>query len=315
MHPCRDHSNFSYRIMASAQARRLRVRQLALLLPLWAAGCADGRELVLGQRSPEPWRFSEPQLLSALAAPAKTDNPSVSGDLLELFFTSERAGNADIYVAQRATVDASFAAPMRIDALSTAGIETSTVVTTDGLTLYWASDRTGGRGDLDIWTATRTARDAAWSAPENLAALSSSGKDLPRLPGLHNSLMPLSSDRDSRGYYAVWFARFDADARGYSSPEPVPELQFAGSSTVDGFLTDDGLTLFYVTGPAIGAADMFVASRRDVGDPFEHFTPLSDLNTASDERDPWLSADGTRFFFSSNRSGQYAIYEARVDDR
>jgi hypothetical protein len=57
---------------------------------------------------------------------------------------------------------------------------------------------------------------------------------------------------------------------------------------------------------------MFVASRRHTHEPFEHFAPLADLNTASDERDPWLSADQTRFYFSSNRSGVYAIYEAEV---
>lgn len=86
-------------------------------------------------------------------------------------------------------------------------------------------------------------------------------------------------------------------------------------STVDGFLTDDGLTLFYVTGPAIGAADMYVASRRSTDEPFADLTPLSDLNSASDERDPWLSADGARFYFSSDRTGRYAIYEVDVLER
>ncbi|HTU59027.1 MAG TPA: hypothetical protein VMF89_11350 [Polyangiales bacterium] len=288
-------------------------RQLALLLPLWAAACADGSVLVLGQSAPNPWHFNEPQLLEALVSPAKTDNPSVSGDLLELYFTSERSGNADIYVAQRSAPSTPFLAPRRVDALSTTGLETSPIITADALTLYWASDRDGGLGDLDIWLSTRPDRSSsAWSAPQNLRSLNSSAKDLPRLPGLHDTVMPLSSDRGSRGYYSVLFAARSAEPNGYLSPEPVPELDFERSSTVDGFLTDDGLTLFYVTGPAIGAADMFVAARRNTNEPFEHFVPLADLNTASDERDPWLSADQTRFYFSSNRSGVYAIYEAVV---
>jgi hypothetical protein len=268
--------------------------------------------LVLGQSTPDVWSFSEPRLLETVASSAKTDNPSVSGDMLELFFTSERTGNADVYVAERSSLDAEFATPMRVDALSTSGIETSPVITADALTLYWASDRTGGAGDLDIWIATRPNRAGAWSTPQNLRALNSDAKDLPRLPGLHGTLMPLSSDRQERGYYAVWFARLSAETRGFVEPEPVPELHFERASTVDGFLTDDGLTLFYVTGPAVGAADMYVASRRNPDDPFEHFAPLDELNTSSDERDPWLSADGSRFFFSSNRTGRYAIYEALV---
>jgi hypothetical protein len=287
-------------------------RQLALVLPLLAASCADGRVLVLGQSAPDPWQFSEPRLLESLTSPANTDNPSASGDLLELYFTSQRTGNADIFVAERSSPNAPFAAPRRVDALSTLGIETSPIITADALTLYWASDRDGGQGDLDIWLATRTDRESAWSTPLNMRALNSTAKDLPRLPGMNDTVMPLSSDRASRGYYSVLFAHIGDQPNMYGAPEPVPELAFERSSTVDGFLTDDGLTLFYVTGPAIGAADMFVASRRDTDQPFEHFVPLADLNTASDERDPWLSADQSRFFFSSNRSGVYAIYEAEV---
>lgn len=287
-------------------------RQLALVLPLVAAGCADGRVLVLGQSTPEPWHFNEPRLLESLASPAKTDNPSVSADLLELYFTSERTGNADIFVAERGAPDTPFAPPRRVDTLSTAGIETSPIITADALTLYWASDRDGGQGDLDIWISTRPERSGAWGAPVNLRALNSSAKDLPRLPGLRDTVMPLSSDRGSRGYYSVLFAHAGDEPHSYVAPEPVPELEFERASTVDGFLTDDGLTLFYVTGPAIGAADMFVASRRSTSEPFEHFVALDDLNTVSDERDPWLSADRRRFFFSSNRSGVYAIYEAEV---
>ena len=288
-----------------------RLRRLALVLPLSAAACVDDRVLVLGQSTPDTWHFSESRLLTELASTAKTDNPSLSADLLEMYFTSERTGNADLYLAERSSTQTSFSAPIRLDALSTDGIETSPAVSADGLTLYWASDREGGLGDLDIWRATRPSRGAPWGPAENQRALNSAGKDLPRLPGFHDSLMPISSDRAERGYYAILFAR-PSDGLDFVSPTPVPELHFERESTVDGFLTEDGLTLFYVTGPAVGAADMFVASRRDTHAAFEHFTPLRELNTASDERDPWLSADGTRFFFSSNRSGRYAIYETDV---
>jgi hypothetical protein len=284
---------------------------VGLLLPLWAAGC-DGRLVVLGEAAPSPFQFSEPRLLGELGAAAKTDNPSLTADLLEIFFTSERGPSADIFSAERARADMPFGAPRRVDALSSEGVETSPAVMPDGLTLYWSSDRPGGLGDLDVWVATRTQRGAAWSAPQNVRALSSPGKDLPRLPGQHGTIMPLSSDRQLRNYYAILFATWSAQEREFTRPEPVPELQFERASTVDGFLTDDGLTLFYVTGPAFGPADIYVAARRSTADPFEHFTPLTGINTASDERDPWLSPDGSRFYFSSDRSGPYAIYEAQI---
>ena len=285
---------------------------LALALPLWAAGCADGQLVVLGDNAPRPTRFTEPRMLSERASPAKTDNPTLPSDLLELFFTSERGASADVFVAQRSTSDEAFGPPRRVDAVSTEALETSPIVSADGLTLYWASDRAGGLGDLDIWRSTRSSRSAPWSAPVNLRALNSDAKDLPRLPGQHRQIMPMSSDRQRRNYYAILFAHWDDAARAYVAPTPVAELQFERSSSVDAFLTDDGLSLFYVNGPSFGPADIFVASRRSTADAFEHFTPLDDINSASDERDPWLSADGRTFFFSSDRSGQYAIYEAQL---
>jgi hypothetical protein len=40
--------------------------------------------------------------------------------------------------------------------------------------------------------------------------------------------------------------------------------------------------------------------------------PLGSLNTDADERDPWLSPDGQRLYFASDRDGVLNIYEARL---
>jgi hypothetical protein len=41
-------------------------------------------------------------------------------------------------------------------------------LTTDGLTLYFSSDRPGGMGSCDIWVTMRRSLDDPWSEPENL---------------------------------------------------------------------------------------------------------------------------------------------------
>jgi hypothetical protein len=282
-----------------------------LLIALALHGCADGPVVVLGDQEPPRWRFEPPELVAELSVPAKTDNPSLTADMLEIFFTSEREGGAaDIFVAQRAERADPFGAVQRVAELSAAGIETSPAVSADGLTLWFASDRAGGQGDLDIWVATRGARDDAWSAPRNLPVLNSGEKDIPRPPGQRARIMPMASDRDALGFYRILFAeRAEADAP-FGEPAPVPEFVFDDESTVDGFLSDDGLTLFYVSGPAFGPADMFVASRRSTSDPFEAHLSLDELNTENDERDPWLSPDGRELYFASDRSGHYDIYVA-----
>ncbi len=283
---------------------------LALLPAPLALGCGDGKLVVLGDQQPARFRFEPPTLVAELSVPAKTDNPSLTADLLELFFTSERAGGPDIFVAERAERTQPFGPAQRVTVLNAPGIETSPAVSADGLTLWFASDRAGGVGDLDIWVGTRSGRSAAWSPPMNLSALNSDAKDIPRPPGQRARVMPMASDRDTPGYYQIQFAARSTTSAPFGEPEPVAELVFPNESTVDGFLSDDGLTLFYVTGPAFGPADLYVASRRSVSDPFEQHAPLDELNTPSDERDPWLSPDGAELYFASDRSGHYDIYVA-----
>ena len=283
-------------------------------LPLMAAAaCGDGSLIVLGQREPRAFRFDPPAVLAELSAPAKTDNPTLSADLLEIYFTSERNGiPADIWRAERSDSSEPFGGPQLVDELNSTRTETSPIVSPDALTFWLASDRPGGLGDLDVWSSTREARGEAWVAPRNVPALSSSSKDLPRLPGQHDRVMPLASDRDKRGYYQLYFANRSAPSEAFDTPELVRELSDLEASLVDGFLSDDGLTLFYVRGPLFGPADLYVASRRALSEPFGYASALTDLNTSSDERDPWWSADGRLLFFSSDRSGQYEIYVARV---
>lgn len=283
------------------------------LVALCGVACSDGPVVVLGDRDPPRWRFAPPEVVSELSVPAKTDNPTLTADMLEIFFTSERDGvPADVFVAERASRSAKFGPARRVDGVSEAGVETSPAISPDGLTLWWASDRAGGHGDLDIWVATRRSRSAAWSEPANVDALNSSTLDIPRPLGEHARVMPMASDRETPGYYQILFATLNEGATDFAEPEPVPELMYPEKSTVDGFLSDDGLTLFYVTGPEFGAADLYVASRRSTNDAFEHDTPLDDLNTTNDERDPWLSPDGRQLYFSSDRSGHYDIYVADV---
>ena len=258
--------------MGGSSARRGIGAVLALLvLARFALACSDSSLVVLGDREPPRYRFDAPEVVSELSVPAKTDNPTLTADMLEIFFTSERDGGpADIFVAKRSKRSARFGAPQRVDALSAAGVETSPAVSADGLTLWLASDRAGGHGDLDIWVATRSARNAAWSAPANIDALNSSTKDIPRPLGQHARVMPMASDRDTPGYYQILFAARSEPSASFERPKQVPELAFPDKSTVDGFLSDDGLTLFYVTGPEFGAA--ICTSPRDARPPIRSRT-------------------------------------------
>ena len=101
-------------------------------------------------RSP-PYHFGTPRVLSELDTSSSNQNPTLTGDQLELFFTSTRgASSADVWTAQRASATELFGSPSLVSEVSTSSYETSPAVSLDGLSLYFGSDRSGGTGGLVV---------------------------------------------------------------------------------------------------------------------------------------------------------------------
>jgi len=277
-----------------------------------AVGCG-GTNVDLGDPKPPPYLFGMPRLHAELDIAYANSNPTLTADLLDLYFTSNRgADGADVWAAHRATPGDSFDAPAVVAEVSSPMYETSPAIALDGLTLYLGTDRDGGLGDADIWSATRADRTMPWSAPANLAALNSAAKDIPRPPGQHGLVMPMSSERDSAGSYKTYLTLRPSVDQPFGAPALISGLSGVDASVTDAYLSDDGLTLFYAAAPPGTPPDLYVAWRLSTGDRFSLPTRLNELNTDGDERDPWLSPDGTVFFFTSDRSGSLQIYEVDV---
>jgi len=276
-----------------------------------AAGCG-GTVVDIGDPKPPPYRFDAPRLLAELDTTTYANqNPTLTGDVLDIYFTSNRGDTAaDVWTAHRASRSDPFEPPMLVAEASSPLYETSPAISVDGLSLYVGSDRDGTTGGLDIWVATRSDRNATWSALENLTALNSTMNDIPRPPGQHGLVMPMASERDVTGGYRTFLAVRPDINQPFDAMVLVAGL-VGGDILADAFLSDDGLTMFYAAAAGGAKPDMYVAWRASTADRFSLPTPLTDLNTAADERDPWLSPDGTLFYFTSDRgNGVLQIYEA-----
>jgi hypothetical protein len=59
-----------------------------------------------------------------------------------------------------------------------------------------------------------------------------------------------------------------------------------------------------------GQRGIYRANRPDVGSPFATPTLVDELDSADNDDDVWLSPDGRRIVFSSDRSGNVEIYQA-----
>jgi hypothetical protein len=145
-----------------------------------AGGCgAPGSSDIYMSRHHQTRGWSAPANLGcAINSSAGEASPSLTDT--ELYFSSTRAGGpggSDIYVS--AFDGVSFGAPALAAGLNTADNDFRPNVRRDGLEIFIDSNRAGGLGGLDIWTATRASTTDAWSAPTNLgAAVNSTANEL-----------------------------------------------------------------------------------------------------------------------------------------
>jgi hypothetical protein len=117
----------------------------AVLAALLAAGCAS-EKVKLGEPSPFTL-LGAPERLSELCGEGKNDNndnPTLTGDLLEVYFTSTRAGDlgdVDVWFARRGSDSEPFEPPQPLTAVNSNVFDTSPAISPDGLTLWLGSAR------------------------------------------------------------------------------------------------------------------------------------------------------------------------------
>lgn len=79
--------------------------------------------------------------------------PNITADRLELYFSGIRAGgmgNYDIYKSTRTTAQAAWSAPALVTELSTSMADADPCVSSDGLTMWFSTDRDTVQS-YDIW--------------------------------------------------------------------------------------------------------------------------------------------------------------------
>ena len=98
-------------------------------------------------------------LVPELSSPLNEQRPSVRFDGLELFLDSDRLGTfglRDLWVSTRETSLDPWSAPVNLGAtVNSTFNDQQPFITSDRETLFFASDRTGGLGNLDIYMTTR----------------------------------------------------------------------------------------------------------------------------------------------------------------
>lgn len=210
--------------------------------------------------------------------------------------------------------------------LNTAFTDGCPIQSPDGLSLYLASNRSGGKGGLDIWVATRARESDPWGAPVNLPEpINSPSDDFCPTP-IHGKGLLFVSRRfvegSTCGLGDIYFARRNP-AQGWSEPQhlgcdpegPNSPLDEQGPSYIQGRLYFSRSSL-----PPGTTGELYV-SEKDGDMSFAAASPIVELNdAAANDIQPNVRKDGREIVFSSNRAGGlggqdlWSATRASVDD-
>lgn len=254
--------------------------------------------------------FRAPELIAELAAPgANDDDPSLTGDLLELYFKSDRPGSLDydIWRSIRSAADDPWGAAERVAELSSAEYDASPEVSFDGLVLYFSSSRAGGLGGVDLYVSTRSSRSAPWGAPSLVVELSSPGDEWAPAASADHTSVVITRSSPGRSLDLFGASRPSAD-QPWSAPAPLDS--FASEVyEADAHLDAPGTSMLFAAELPGGAdRDIYRAERGTPADPFGEPERVDEVSSPAIDEDPWLSPDGRVMVFSSTRTGDQELY-------
>jgi hypothetical protein len=165
------------------------------------AGGLGTRDVWLATRADESAEFAAATPLAGVNGPNLDHLPWVSRDELTLLWVTNRSGGVgqlDIWSARRSLRSDSFSNIAPLNGVNSTSNEGRAVLSNDELTMYFASERPGGLGTLDLWVATRADKADTFSQVTNLASLNSSSLDQDPVLSADERELIFSSGRDGR---------------------------------------------------------------------------------------------------------------------
>jgi hypothetical protein len=233
-------------------------------------------------------------------------NPFLTSDELTLFFAGDAGGNRlALFYARRASTADAFPAPTKVSTISTNQTYDSAPFVDDAMTTLYFSSVRSGSGHFHLFEATGSGSPDGWSNVTRLDNLSWSdpAADLQMWVASGTGEVWFASDR--AGSLDLYFALSTA-----STPSAYAALDTAFGE-LHPTLSHDGLSLFFARTDGSGVVHVWVSTRPSTSTPFTTATQVTDFDDGSANDLPgWLSPDGCRMYFTSDRAGSSDIWMA-----
>ena len=202
--------------------------------------------------------WSEPENLGSVVNTSYLEtSPCLSADGLSLFFCDGvwhlynprpgGMGKCDIWMARRQTPDDPWQTPENLGpSINTSAHECDPSISIDGLSLFFDSDRAGGRGSQDLWFATRASITDSWNAPTNLGSnVNSSAVDA--FPSLSADGLTLFFMSDRTGDYDLWMTRRASIGEPWGPAQNLGPAVNTGDVEACPTISFDGSVLFFMS--------------------------------------------------------------------
>ncbi|HUU16553.1 MAG TPA: hypothetical protein VMW72_05340 [Sedimentisphaerales bacterium] len=211
-------------------------------------------------------------------------SPSISADGLSLFFCDclrgailpkrpDGYGNGDLWVTTRTTKDDDWGPPVNLGpVINSSAHDDEPDISTDGLSLYFSSERSDGLNGLDLWVTTRATKDDDWGNPVNLGPKVNSSADdnCPSISADDLALFFASRRPGGQGQWDLWLTTRRTKYDDWGSPVNLGPIINDSGNDFGPEISHDGSTLYFCTHRiGTGDADLWQAS----------IEPVVDLNT------------------------------------
>lgn len=247
--------------------------------------------------------FGPPRILEELTmASTEADDPTLTPDLLQIFFKSARPF-ARAWTARRSALGEPFGELTELDVLPGETV-TSPELREDGLVLFFT-----GRiaGDFNLYRSTRANLDDVFSVGIPIAEVNTAGDEF--------------AFGSNAGETIAVFSRSGLRETGRASPDlpwgsvsPISELNRTGTE-FDSHLIGDGRVIYFAGVEPAGtrSTEIWRAERANVDAPFGPAVRIESVSSSAMDTDPWVSADERVMLFMSDRDGRDRIYVATRD--